>query len=366
MSVCPAWISRSSRCARTSTARSPRTCSATSARPTTPTRRRRRSSRFIRATWRENRTSRNRWTNTCAANPGCAYMRRNAKGAIDGVMREEPPQAGRECLPHDRRAHPDDRRRSAARASGRGAAVVVDPNNGNILAMASVPSFDPNTFIPSIKAKDWDELRKDDARSAHQPRGQRFPPGSTFKLVTALAGLRKGLAQHALQLLRRGQLTAITSSNAGSPRRVASTARSGSPTRSRFPATRSSINSGNAAGIDAIDATGEALGLGKATGIDITGEAAGRFAGAGLDADPVPEREVVLGLHGECFDRPGLRSRYARCKWRWSTRRSPTAAFPIIRGWSIRCSTQDGTPMLDDERPARSFRTTPKVRADFR
>ena len=72
--------------------------------------------------------------------------------------------------------------------------MVVDPNNGNILAMASVPSFDPNTFIPSIKAKDWDELRKDEAHPLINRAVSAFPPGSTFKLVTALAGLRKGLA----------------------------------------------------------------------------------------------------------------------------------------------------------------------------
>lgn len=38
----------------------------------------------------------------------------------------------------------------ALRAVGRGAAVVVNPNNGDILAMATVPSFNPNSFIPSM------------------------------------------------------------------------------------------------------------------------------------------------------------------------------------------------------------------------
>jgi penicillin-binding protein 2 len=54
----------------------------------------------------------------------------------------------------------------ALRAVSRAGAVVVDPNNGNILAMVSVPSFDPNKFIPSIRAKDWEALRKDPA-TAH-------------------------------------------------------------------------------------------------------------------------------------------------------------------------------------------------------
>src|ERR1043166_7487440 len=125
--------------------------------------------------------------------PGIRYMRRNAKGQIDGVLREVPPTAGANVnLTIDARIQmiADE----ALRAVGRAAAVVVDPNNGNILAMASVPSFDPNTFIPSIKAKDWDALRKDEATPMVNRAVSAFPPGSTFKLVTTLAGLRKGLA----------------------------------------------------------------------------------------------------------------------------------------------------------------------------
>ncbi len=94
----------------------------------------------------------------------------------------------------------------ALRSVGRAAAVVVDPNNGNILAMASVPSFDPNTFIPSIKAKDWDALRKNEANPLINRAVSAFPPGSTFKLVTSLAGLRKGFADRAFQLWRWRQL----------------------------------------------------------------------------------------------------------------------------------------------------------------
>ena len=87
-------------------------------------------------------------------------------------------------------------------------AVVVDPNNGNVLAMASVPSFDPNTFIPSIKAKDWKELRKDEGDPLVNRAVSAFPPGSTFKLVTALAGLRgsKDLAGAKYNCERRCQL----------------------------------------------------------------------------------------------------------------------------------------------------------------
>src|SRR5207249_4270218 len=56
--------------------------------------------------------------------------------------------------------------------------------------MATVPSFDPNTFIPSIKAKDWQALQKDEGDPLVNRAISCLPPGSTFKLVTALAGLR--------------------------------------------------------------------------------------------------------------------------------------------------------------------------------
>src|SRR5437016_7802465 len=86
--------------------------------------------------------------------PGVRYLRRNAKGTIDGVLREDPPMQGANVyLTIDARIQAI--AEEAIRSVARGAAVVVDPNNGDVLAMVSVPSFDPNTFIPSSKANDW-------------------------------------------------------------------------------------------------------------------------------------------------------------------------------------------------------------------
>ena len=114
-------------------------------------------------------------------------MRRNAKGQIDGVLKEDPPKQGANVyLTIDARIQAI--AEEALRAVGRAGAVVVDPNNGNILAMASVPSFDPNTFIPSIKAKDWKALQKDEGDPLVNRAISALPPGSTFKLVTAFAG----------------------------------------------------------------------------------------------------------------------------------------------------------------------------------
>jgi len=209
--------------------------------------------------------------------PGVRYMRRNAKGQIDGVVREVAPTAGANVnLTIDARIQMI--AEEALRAVGRGAAVVVDPNNGNILAMASVPSFDPNTFIPSIKLKDWEALRKDEANPLVNRAVSAFPPGSTFKLVTTLAGLRKGLANSHLNCgggVSYGDhfFHCWISEKGGSH-----------GTLGVADAIKVSCNSffyqyGNAAGIEAIDETGESLGLGQTSGIEITSESAGVLPG---------------------------------------------------------------------------------------
>jgi len=82
----------------------------------------------------------------------------------------------------------------ALAASGRrGAVVVVDPNNGEILGMASRPSFDPNAFIPVIRTEIFDKLNKDPSDPLY-PRAFRsaYPPGSTFKTFVGLAALQAG------------------------------------------------------------------------------------------------------------------------------------------------------------------------------
>ncbi len=77
---------------------------------------------------------------------------------------------------------------------GRGAFVMLDVHSGEILVMASVPNFDPNTFIPAISQKDYDVLRND----PNTPLVSRafagvYPPASTFKTITIAAALRHGV-----------------------------------------------------------------------------------------------------------------------------------------------------------------------------
>jgi penicillin-binding protein 2 len=74
-------------------------------------------------------------------------------------------------------------------------AVVMDIPTGNILALASTPSFDPNLFVRGISVADYAGLRDSDHRPMSNKTVQgAYPPGSTFKMVTALAAYEDGLA----------------------------------------------------------------------------------------------------------------------------------------------------------------------------
>src|SRR5437870_3822315 len=73
----------------------------------------------------------------------------------------------------------------------RGAIVIIDPNTGDILALASWPTYDPNLFVPSISAEQLKSLL-DDKDIPLLPRAYRssYPPGSTFKVAVGIAALQ--------------------------------------------------------------------------------------------------------------------------------------------------------------------------------
>jgi len=73
-----------------------------------------------------------------------------------------------------------------------GAVVALDPSNGDVLIMASSPSFDQNDFIGGISSKKWQVLRDDPGRPMNNKAIQaEYPPASTYKTITALAGLEE-------------------------------------------------------------------------------------------------------------------------------------------------------------------------------
>jgi penicillin-binding protein 2 len=294
--------------------------------------------------------------------PGVRYLRRNAKGVIDGVLREEAPQQGANVfLTIDARIQAV--AEEALRSVSRAAAVVVDPNNGDVLAMVSVPSFDPNTFIPSIKAKDWAALQKDEARPLVNRAISGFPPGSTFKIVTSLAGLRKKMANARFNC--SGGVTygdhyfhCWIGAKGGAHGTLGLT-----------DAIKVSCDSffyqyGNAAGIDSIDQTGNALGLGKETGIHLTGEQPGIMPGPDWMAIHYPRERwsqaytanVSIG-QGYVLTTPlQMAMAYA------TVANSGISYYPRL---VTKILNQDGSPALDENgKPAVS--PEPKVDADLR
>ena len=75
-----------------------------------------------------------------------------------------------------------------------GAAVVVEVHSGDVVAMVSMPVFDPNKFTPSISEADWQAYRN--ARPSPLPfraTQERYPPGSIFKIISGLAALENGM-----------------------------------------------------------------------------------------------------------------------------------------------------------------------------
>ena len=76
----------------------------------------------------------------------------------------------------------------------KGAIVALNPMNGEILALASSPSYDPNLFIGGIDQPTWDAIvTSGDFPLQNRALGGQYPPGSVFKIVVALAGLQEGL-----------------------------------------------------------------------------------------------------------------------------------------------------------------------------
>ncbi|MEX1036313.1 MAG: penicillin-binding protein 2 [Sneathiella sp.] len=74
------------------------------------------------------------------------------------------------------------------------AAVVIDIHSGDILSMVSVPSFDPNAFAGGISTAEWKELVENPKRPlGNKAVAGQYPPGSTFKMIVALAALESGV-----------------------------------------------------------------------------------------------------------------------------------------------------------------------------
>jgi len=296
--------------------------------------------------------------------PGVRYLRKNAKGTIEGVLREDPPQQGANVfLTIDARIQAI--AEEALRAVSRAGAVVVDPNNGNILAMASVPSFDPNTFIPSINAKDWKALQKDEGDPLVNRAISCLPPGSTFKLITALAGLRgtKNLAG-AKYSCGGGVSYGDHFFRCWVAEKHYTHGTIGLADAIKVSCDSFFYQYGNAAGIQSIDAVGKVLGIGEESGLQLTGEQTGNMPGPEWMQIHHPQERwsqaqtanVSIGQGYTLVSPLQLAMAYA------TIANGGVCYYPRLVD---RVLNQDGSPVLDEHGNI-AVPQTPRVRSDLR
>ena len=156
-----------------------------------------------------------------------------------------------------------------------GAVVVLNPKNGEVLAMASRPAFDPNQFIGGISTQNWKAINE----NPFHPMDNRaiageYPPGSTFKIVTGTAALELKKVTANELIFDSGQHWLVPKVNA---------AGEALGWINFHQALSMSDNVyfyelGNRLGIDALERYARMFGLGSYTGIDLPGESDGLVA----------------------------------------------------------------------------------------
>jgi len=154
-----------------------------------------------------------------------------------------------------------------------GAIVAMDPHTGEILAMVSRPTFDPNDFAVKISRDEWDRLVNDpDKPLLNKAIQAQLAPGSTFKILMATAGWQEGIAQ-SLEVHCNGGATFYG-------RRFGCWVKSGHGDVTLTKAIYQSCDVffytlAEKLGIDRIAKYATAFGLGQKTGIDLPNEVAG-------------------------------------------------------------------------------------------
>ena len=204
--------------------------------------------------------------------PGVRLMRVDAAGYRHEDRDVLAPRAGADVtLTLDARLQAALERSLAAQ---RGAGVVLDARNGDVLAMASLPGYDANDMSPSPSRAFWHSLTNDPGRPLFNRATQgRYPPGSTFKVIVALGMLNDGRITGDEEYACTGVF------NLG-PRPVRCSNGAVHGVVNLHDAIRVSCNGyfcrlGQLHGYAPVHNMARALGFGERTGIDLPGEAAG-------------------------------------------------------------------------------------------
>lgn len=192
---------------------------------------------------------------------------------IDTIREDDPDEGQRVQLTID--ADVQRAAEAAFRHYGfRGAAIALEPGSGDVLAMASLPAYDPNAFAAGISRDAWQALLDDPLRPLQNRAIQgRYSPGSTFKVAMAVAGLEEGVITPETRIFCGGGATFYG-------RYFKCHLRGGHGSVDVRHALEKSCNVffytlGNMLGVDRIHKWATALGLGESSGIDLPFETPG-------------------------------------------------------------------------------------------
>jgi penicillin-binding protein 2 len=164
-----------------------------------------------------------------------------------------------------------------------GACVVMNVNNGEILAMASYPDYNPSDFVGGISQESWDNYANNDAKPLIDKAIQNsYSPGSTYKMVTAIAGLESGVINLNTMINDTGVYTKYRDYQ---PRCwVYTDYHRGHGYLNVSQAIEKSCNyffyeTSDRMGIDTLVKFAKYFGLGSKTGVELQGETAGMVSG---------------------------------------------------------------------------------------
>lgn len=208
--------------------------------------------------------------------PGVRTMQKDRRGRMVGQKSYEAPHKGNDVyLTLDARMQVVAEKALRDGKVGRGAVALIDVSSGEVLAMASVPSYDPNKFIPSISQADWDALTENKTNPLMNRAVRGFTPGSTFKIPISFAGCLAGIQLNAYNC--SGAVTYGTNSMQCWIKRQSGSSHG---TLNLSDAIMKSCNCffyryGNDAKISRITEIGRMLGVGERTGIELDDESGG-------------------------------------------------------------------------------------------
>ena len=198
----------------------------------------------------------------------------NSTGREIRTLEEEPPIEGKRLqltIDYDVQKSIED---SFDQLGFNGAAVVLDPANGDVLGFTSRPTYDPNAFAAGIDRVTWASLTTDEDRPLNDRAIQgRYSPGSTFKMAVATAALEEGVITPDFKIHCGGSANFY-----GRPFKCWK--KGGHGTMDLRHAIEQSCNVyfytiGNMTGIDNIHKWATLLGLGEKSGIDLPNEVQG-------------------------------------------------------------------------------------------